>query len=303
MATLRAAVYERAANLPKEFSVETLPEMRHAGGVLVCPPDAFDVIDVKNPFMAGNVGAVDRRAAREQWDAMVAAFAAAGATVERLAATAGCEDMVFCANTALLGIDAHGAPLCVSSRMRFPSRQPEVEAMVAWCTSRGYRVLHGDPSIGFEGSGDAIWHPGRRLLWGGYGWRSDPQIYPWLAHELDTPVIALPLTDSTYYHLDTCFSPIDERTVVVYPAAIASEGMEMIRRAFERVIEVDAGQAGSFACNGTAFFGKTIVLDVRAARTAAVLEAEGYRTALVDTGEFIKSGGSVYCMKNAFWPI
>ncbi len=302
MTHLRPIVYERVANLPSHLSVDAIPVMAPASGAVLCPPDFFDVIDVKNPFMAGNAGAVDRALAREQWDALTQAFASAGVTVERLQPSPGCEDMVFCANTALLGLDPDGTRACVPGRMRFESRQPEVAAMTAWCAQHGFRVIDiEDPAQCFEGSGDAIWHPGRRLLWGGYGWRTDPQVYPWLAQALSTPVIALPLTDSTFYHLDTCFLPIDERTALVHPPAIAEEGMALIRRLFERVIDVDVTDAMRFACNGAAFFGRLVVMDVRAAHTAAVLEQLGYRAILVDTGEFIKSGGSVYCMKNAFF--
>jgi arginine dihydrolase len=299
---LRAAVYDRAANLPHGSLIDRVHEMPQPRGVIVCPPDHFDVVDVKNPFMAGKAGTVDKHLARDQWEAMCTAFATAGAEVFDVAPLAGCEDMVFCANTALLGLDPDGAKTCVPSRMRFESRQPEVDPTVQWCRARDYHIVAlDDPALYFEGSGDAIWHPRRRLLWGGYGWRTDPEVYPSLAHALHVPVIALPLTDSTYYHLDTCFCPVDERTVLVHAPAIAAEGMDLVRAVFDRVIDVGADEAERFACNGAAFFGKTVVLDVRAAQTAQQLRDLGYRTIEVDTGEFLKSGGSVYCMKNAFF--
>ena len=59
-------VYERAANLPSDFSVAALPAMPYPRGVVLCPPDYFDIVDVKNPFMAGKEGssASSRRRAR-----------------------------------------------------------------------------------------------------------------------------------------------------------------------------------------------------------------------------------------------
>jgi N-dimethylarginine dimethylaminohydrolase len=210
--------------------------------------------------------------------------------------------MVFCANTGFLGIDVDGRKTCVPGRMTFASRRAEVAPFVAWSKNRGYLVVEaGDPSIRFEGGGDAIWHPGRRLLWGGYGSRTDSRIYPELAKAFGVPVFALPLTNSTYYHLDTCFCPIDERTVLVHAPAIADEGLQLIRRAFERVIQIDAGEAERFACNAAAFFGRVAVIDHRASKTAARLSELGYEVIAVETGEFLKSGGSVYCMKNAFF--
>jgi len=302
MSHLKPLLYERVANLPSDFSPLSQPPMEYARGVVLCPPDYFDVVDVKNPFMAGNAGKVDRDVARHQWEAMRAAFRSAGAEVVELTPLAGCEDMVFCANTAFLGVDANGEKTCVPGRMTFESRRAEVAPMVEWAASRGYRIADaGEASLRFEGAGDAIWHPGRRLLWGGYGWRSDPHVYPALAQTLGVPIIALPLTSSTYYHLDTCFCPVDERTVLLHVPAIAAEGLELVRRAFERVIEVDAEEAQRFACNATAFFGRVVVIDRRAAAIAARLRSLGYDVIEVDTGEFLKSGGSVYCMKNAFF--
>lgn len=302
MPELLPRLYERVADLPIEWRPDAQPAMEHARGVVLCPPDYFDIIDVKNPFMAGNAGNVDREAARRQWEAMRGAFKQAGAEVAELDALSGCEDMVFCANTALLGVDANGVKTCVPGRMTFESRRAEVTPMLQWAESRGYRVVEaGEPSLLFEGAGDAIWHPGRRLIWGGFGWRSDPHVYPALAQALGVPIIGLPLTSSTYYHLDTCFCPIDERTVLLHAPAIAAEGLDLIRRAFDRVIEADADEAERFACNATAFFGRVVVIDRRAAATASRLRSMGYDVIDVDTSEFIKSGGSVYCMKNAFF--
>jgi arginine dihydrolase len=299
---LHATVYERLANLPADFAVVELPAMEYAVGVVLVPPTYFDIIDVKNPFMAGNAGSVDRDAAMRQFESLCAAFERAGLKIERLDPLPGCEDMVFTANTALLGVDADGRATCVPGRMTFESRRAEVAPMVEWSMHRGYRIAQaGDPALHFEGGGDAIWHPGRRLLWGGYGWRSDPRVYPGLAEVLGTPIILLPLTSSTYYHLDTCFCPIDERTVLVHPIAIAEEGMQLVRRVFERVIEVDATEAERFACNAAAFFGRVVVIDRRAEATAKRLRDMAYDVVEVDTGEFLKSGGSVYCMKNAFY--
>ena len=301
--SLHAAVYERAEQLPKGFSIASLPKMPWTVGALLCPPDHFDVIDVKNPFMAGNAGTVDKAKARREWEALRDAFSGAGARVELLSPLPSCEDMVFCANTALFGIDSHGRKTCVPGRMTFPSREPEVAAAAGWARANGYRVIDGvgEPGLKFEGAGDAIWHPGRRLLWGGYGWRTDPQVYRSLAETLGTPVITLALTDSTYYHLDTCFVALDERTVLVHPPAISAEGMELIRRGFERVVTVGADEAKRFACNAAVLAPGAVAIDRRAAVTAGRLRELGYRVVELDTGEFIKSGGSTYCMKNAFF--
>ena len=58
----------------------------------MCPPDHYDVVDVKNPFMEDHVGGVDRAAARAQWDALAGVFSGIGLDVERIDPVAGCED-------------------------------------------------------------------------------------------------------------------------------------------------------------------------------------------------------------------
>ena len=87
--------------------------MNDQARILMCPPDHFDVVDVKNPHMEGNAGSVDPANARAQWDAVRRAFEAAGYPVETLSPTPGCEDMVFAANQTFPGLDAAGRRVCV----------------------------------------------------------------------------------------------------------------------------------------------------------------------------------------------
>ena len=181
-------------------------------GVLLCPPDHFDVVDVKNAFMRGQK--VDRAKAREQWDALAATFRAIGLAVETLPPTAGCEDMVFCANPSFTGLGAGGKKIAVISVMKHASRQREVEGHRAWFLARGYDVI-GSPVL-FEGGGDACWHPGKRIIWGGYGQRSVAEVYPFLEEVFGAKALTLELK-TDFYHLDTCFCPLDGKTVLYYP--------------------------------------------------------------------------------------
>ena len=78
--------------------------MAEPSGVLMCPPDHFQVLAVKNPYMARHVGDVNRDKAKRQWEDLVAAFTAVGLSgVSIIPATPGLEDMVFAANSSLAG--------------------------------------------------------------------------------------------------------------------------------------------------------------------------------------------------------
>jgi len=284
--------------LPASFDVLALPAMRGPDGVLLCPPDHYDVVDVKNPHMAAALGTVDTALARRQWEALGDAFAAAGMRVESIAPVDGCEDMVFCANQTLTGRGADGAPVCLLSRMRHASRRREVPAFEAWFRAAGYRVADPFPAEAIcEGGGDLLWHPGRRLIWAGHGYRTSADAHELVAAELGARVFSLQLRDDRFYHLDTCLCPLDECTALIVPDAFDDAGRALIERGFERVIEADDAEAVSaLACNAAVFEGG-IVIEERAVRTIALLRELGHRVLTVDTGEFLKSGGSVFCMK------
>ena len=65
-----------------------------------------------------------------------------------------------------------------------------------------------------------------------------------------------------------------------------------------RRIEVDAGEARTrLACNACGPDGRHVLLPAGAPITAKRLRAEGFEVIEVDTEEFLKAGGSVFCMK------
>jgi N-dimethylarginine dimethylaminohydrolase len=281
-----------------DISLAELTKMPLPRGALVCPPDSFDVVDVKNPFMVGQQGKVNTGLAREQWLEVTRAFGRCGIDVRELPAVTGCEDMVFCANPAFSGLDSRGRRVCVLSHMRYPSRQPEVAAHAEWYRANGYRVVELPGDSLFEGSGDALWHPGRRLIWGGWGHRTAKGVYEIIAEIFGTPVVPVELKTELFYHLDTCFCPLDEETVLVYPPALTGEGMEMVRHAFPRVIEADRHEAEELmACNAAAFPGKNVVIQRGSVKVNQRLRELGFQVSEVSTSEFMKSGGSVFCMK------
>ena len=61
---------------------------------LFCPPDHFEIRDVKNPFMRG-AEPVDRAKAEVQWEGVRRAFKQAGVATEVIPAVLDLEDMVF----------------------------------------------------------------------------------------------------------------------------------------------------------------------------------------------------------------
>ena len=284
--------------------MQDVPAMPRPTRVLMTTPDHFRVDYVINPHMEGHVGTVDPARARVQWDALRAEYVRLGLDVAVVGGAAGQPDMVFCANQTLPALAADGARVAVMSRMHAPERADEVPAYARFFAESGYDVRHLEDSLPgtFEGMGDAIWHPGRRLLWGGYGFRTDRRVYDRLAAALGTAVRPLALHDPEFYHLDTCFCALDEQTVLVYPGAFTAEDLATIRAHFARVIEAPEDEARTlFACNAHSPDGRTVIIQRGCTVTNARLREAGFEVVEVDTDEYLKSGGSVFCMKLMFW--
>jgi N-dimethylarginine dimethylaminohydrolase len=285
-----------------DLDLAALPDRAPSRRVLLCAPDAFEVKDVKNPFMEGNVGRVDPARARAQWDALRAAIERTGLEVAVLPAEPGLEDMVFAANQTLPGDDAAGRPVVVLSRMRHPSRAREVPFYRRFFEALGFRAVELESAgLFFEGMGDALWHPGKRLLWGGHGARSAAGAYEEVAAKLDAPVILLRLPHPRFYHLDTALSLLDGRSALVHPGAFDDEGRALLRRFLPRLIEAPAEDAEvRMAANAWCPDGRHVLIERGSVETCRRLRAAGFEPVELDTSEFMKSGGSVFCLKMAY---
>lgn len=272
--------------------------MPHPGGVLLCTPDEFDVVDVKNPFMEGQVGGVDRTLASAQWHSVRAAFLAAGLEVWTIDPHPGLEDMVFCANQTFVGLGAAGERLFVVGQMKHASRQREVPHFVRYLEERGYRGVQLNNVSSFEGSGDLLWHPTLRCIWAGHGHRTSMDSFEQVSQIFDAPVLALELISERFYHLDTCLCLVDKDTALVHRGGFSTTGNALIASRFKNVIDVDEHEAATaMACNATACQGRTVIIQQGAPRTVAALRAASFEVVEVDTSEFMKSGGSVFCLK------
>lgn len=268
--------------------------------VLFCPPDHYEVREVKNPWMNGD-SPVDRVLARQQWEQVRSSFSSAGLELAAIEPAPGLEDMVFVANQVFVGRTPGGELFIVPSRMGHPSRQPEVQHFVGWFRDRGYRVidlgLSGDQYL--EGHGDLLWHADGSRIWAGYGFRSSRsgvEKFAAAMDSLDLEVLPLELVDERFYHLDTCLAPLTADAILIYPGAFSPAAFERIQENCLRVYEVSAEDALGFVCNGVAA-GDRFITPHLTPRLANALEREGLEPVVVDTSEFQKSGGSVCCLK------
>jgi N-dimethylarginine dimethylaminohydrolase len=264
--------------------------------VLMCPPTFFDVREPKNPHMGL---AIDRVRAQQQWENLRRSLSDSGLKVELIDPVKDLDDMVFAANQVFVGDHPDVGKFIVPSRMRYPSRQKEVAFYVEWFRRRGYRVIPVDLTGEYlEGHGDLLWHPDHSRIWAGYGFRSTRGGVERFAAAMDKlgyPVAPLELLDKHCYHLDTCFCPLSEAAVLIYPEAFSPTSLEAIRNRFQRVHQISREEVLLFVGNGIVANGRFITPRLTA-NIFHILAEEGLTPVVVETSEFEKSGGSVFCM-------
>lgn len=265
--------------------------------VLMCPPTFFDVREPKNPHMGMPI---DRVLAQQQWENLRRSFLDAGLKVQLIDPVKDLDDMVFAANQVFAGEHRDMGKFIVPSRMRYPSRQKEVAFYVDWFRERGYRVLQVDLGGEYlEGQGDLLWHPDGSRIWAGYGFRSTRagvEKFAAAMSQLGFPVVPLELVDEHCYHLDTCFCPLNEHAILIYPGAFSRAALDAIRNSFTRIHHLDREEALQFLGNAIVVNGRFITPRLTA-NVANILEQEALTPVVVNTSEFEKSGGSCFCMK------
>jgi N-dimethylarginine dimethylaminohydrolase len=288
------------------FDPDSIPDRKEPLHALMCSPNHFKIVDVKNVHMEGNAGKVDPVIFKQQWKSIFDIYQQEAnarniAAITEIEGIKGCEDMVFCANQSFPWIDKKGKPMVIMSRMRYPSRQLEVPYFEMYYEHHGYAIIPPPGEGLLEGMGDLIPVPGKRIIFGGYGHRTDLSTLKSVSEILETEIIPLELINDAFYHLDTCFIPLDMQTALIAPEAFNQEGLKILKSFFSELIEIPYNEsAKGFALNAHIVHGakyKFAIIQKDNPFTQEVLEKKGFNVHEVDTSEFMKSGGSVFCMK------
>ncbi|HAG92124.1 MAG TPA: amidinotransferase [Bdellovibrionales bacterium] len=269
--------------------------------VLMAHPAEFQVSYSINPYMkdeAGKLNQVDVPKAIKQWEALRDLFTHLGMAVQVLDAVPGLPDMVFTANQSFPFVNAEGRPSLLMSRMKSPFRQPEVEHFRTWAMKNKIQTYELKTSGNFEGMGDALWDYEAQEIFGGFGPRTSVEVYDQIRELTGKPVHLLKLVDERFYHLDTCLCLLGNSIAFAVREAFDEEGWSFLRTHFQTLKEIPLKEAlENFAGNMLALGRQQIVMQSGAHQTKANLEKLGYQIHEVETSEFMKSGGSVFCMK------
>ena len=259
--------------------------------ILMCAPRHFRVAYVINPWMEGNVGRTSLEAAGKQWE-QLRKLLATRCRIELIEQQPESPDMVFVANAGLVF-----GNIFIPSRFFHPQRRPESPFYRDWFHAHGFESRELSPTLFFEGEGDALFQPGKRTIWAAYGMRTSLLAHPEIAEITGCEVVSLRLVDDRFYHLDTCFCPLDEDRALYYPAAFDKPSVDLLRSRFmpENLIEVSEPDALAFACNAFAV-GDTVIMNSASDEMRKRLGDWGYQVQTTPLTEFMRSGGSAKCL-------
>jgi N-dimethylarginine dimethylaminohydrolase len=259
--------------------------------ILMCAPDHYDVDYVINPWMEGNIHKSSRDRAVEQWQGLHNLIKE-HVTVDLVTPQKGVPDMVFTANAGLVLGDT-----AVLSRFYHKERQGEEPFFKEWFEDNGFTVYELPPELPFEGAGDALFDREGRWLWAGYGFRSELDSHPYLAKWLDVEVLSLRLMDDRFYHLDTCFCPLNNGYLLYYPPAFDAYSNRLIemRVPVEKRIAIAEPDAVNFACNAVNL-DHIVIMNKASAELKQRLAEIGFEVLETPLTEFLKAGGAAKCL-------
>jgi N-dimethylarginine dimethylaminohydrolase len=268
--------------------------MRDGGGMqqnrpefLMCSPEHYGIRYVINPWMKLSRPSDPERSCT-QWNALHEILQELAGTIHVIAPASGLPDMVFTANAGL----PLGGRLFLS-RFRHEQRQPESRHFRRWFEAQGFDMVEFPGDVYFEGAGDALFLGS--TLFAGYRYRSDIRAHTLIAERQGIQVLSLELADRRFYHLDTCFAPLNSESALYYPKAFDPYARQVIEANVEDPIAVPAEEALRFVCNAVVI-GRDVVIHRDCPRTRKALDARGFTVHETDLSEFIKAGGSAKCL-------
>lgn len=263
----------------------------HRDRILMCPPDYFAVDYVINPWMAGHESSLDLNLAKKQWENL-RDIIAENADVVVMEAQPELPDMVFTANAGAVYGDK-----AVASHFMPEERRGEEQHFKRWFSDNGFELLDLDEKIGFEGAGDCLLDRGGNWLWTGYGFRTEIEAHEEIQRFFDIELVSIKLTDSRFYHIDTCFCPLTDGFLMYHPPAFDFDSRIAIesRVPAEKRIVVDTQDAGNFACNAVNV-GKTVIVNKASEHLRQQLADKGFAVRETELSEFLKAGGSAKCL-------
>lgn len=257
----------------------------------MCPPTLYEVAYIINPWMEGNLGKSSQARALKQWQELFAALSRL-ASVHLVDPVPGSPDMVFTANA---GLARNG--IVVVSNFHHAERREEEQHFRRWFAEANYRVVDLPRETSFEGEGDALFSSDGSTLWVGYGARTEQASHAALRALWPADVQSLHLIDPRFYHLDTCFAPLEDGSLLYFPPAFDAASLDRIHAFYPPAARIAVGEEDAlcFACNVISV-GRALVLNQISTELQRSLRLRGFDVIQVALDEFLKAGGAAKCL-------
>ncbi len=255
--------------------------------ILMCPPDFYQIQYEINPWM-DQAQQVDTDLAAQQWQNLRSLIESVGAQVSVIDPVEGLPDMVFTANAALIYRDR-----AIVARFRHAERQGEEEHFHRWLTANGFSAEPPPGDAYFEGAGDALFCGD--TLFAGYRLRSDAGGLQEIGESLGVRVIPLELVDPFFYHIDTCFCPLDTTSAIYFPWALDAYGRRVMNETVDDLVTAEEDEARRFCCNAVVI-NRHVITNTGCPKLHAELQSLGFETHATELDEFLKAGGSAKCL-------
>ncbi|KJH44644.1 Amidinotransferase [Dictyocaulus viviparus] len=174
-------------------------------------------------------------------------------------------------------------------------RTGEQVQYLKWFKSQGMRILGDDYPDFFEGGGDAVFSD-PMTLWAGFGQRSVKKVYERVKVLGNFETVICELIHPDFYHLDTCFAPVDETCALWYPPAFSEKTQKEIVHRLPNSISISDEEANAFVCNAITIRNTVISPIGMKVVTRNALENRQMAVVEIDMSEFMKSGGACQCL-------
>lgn len=255
--------------------------------ILVCASDYFRIDYEINPWMSIENNSV-KSEVLIQYRKLIDNFSKAGIQFHGIEPHQDFPDMVYTANLGFIDEKKF-----IKANFKHKERRGESKLAERYFNSQGYKVYSLPDKIFFEGEGDLLKTGDTYFL--GWGKRTMKEAIPYFKDILDGELIDLELVDPYYYHLDTCFAPLNESTAVINPNSFTKKGLETLYKKFNTIIETSAEDNKVLACN-MVINKKNVVVGEGVSNTfKSTLAAHGFTVFETPMSQYIKGGGSVKC--------
>lgn len=217
-----------------------------------------------------------------------------------------CQDGVYTANWALIKDGT-----AVMSRLP-KARKAEENYARKILEQQGIKTVLVPGKHLFSGQGDSL--RCGKYLFGGCGYRSDPEAQQFAADTLGLELIQLhakpqlnpdgsehinPVTnhaDSFWYDIDLAVSVIDDHTIAYCPDALDDQSNQKLQSLNLDTILVDYEECTKGFANNLVSTGKHVIMSNKAPKLQSALEKRGLICLTPDVTELKKGGGYIRCV-------